>query len=325
MTTTIAPANSLNAPLVTQQGVGTSPGYGAIDLRRMVDGNFQEGVGGSTDFMVVERGVGPNLSVDITMPAGGWAKVQGDTFTGQGLYTVPTHASTINEAIATADSSNPRVDIVILEVLDNAHDASGNNLARVRVLSGTPSVGATLDNRTGAPALPGSALLLADVLVPASDTTVSNSQIRDRRKWARGARRAMSRASSDITVSSSSYAELDATNLKCRLECSGVPLLVQFLGVGQGGTSSNIGVGVNVDGTLTPTATNGAMLSGASANDNISFMLPITPAAGSHLFAAVAKRIGANNGTIFNTNDPISFIVEEILRPDIANNSVTTG
>jgi hypothetical protein len=121
------------------------------------------------------------MSVDINMDDA--AYVRGDAVAHQGLYKIPPHASTINETITTANATNPRIDQVVLEVLDNQHDASGSNLARVRVIAGTASAGATLDNRTGAAALPSSALLLADVLVAANDTSISDSEIRDRRSF----------------------------------------------------------------------------------------------------------------------------------------------
>jgi hypothetical protein len=67
---------------------------------------------------------------------------------------VPPHTAVINEAITTANATNPRIDQVVLEIKDTTHDASGSNLAQTRVVTGTATGGATLDNRTGAAALP---------------------------------------------------------------------------------------------------------------------------------------------------------------------------
>ncbi len=122
---------------MTQQGTGVSPGYSAIDVRRADTAQLQEGVMGASDFMVVQRGAGANMSVDIGMPAGGMAFVQGDTIAGQGLYGVPVHSATVNEVIGASHATLPRVDTVIVRVQDNVHDASGGNLSRTEVLTGT--------------------------------------------------------------------------------------------------------------------------------------------------------------------------------------------
>jgi hypothetical protein len=183
MTTTIAPALG-HGPL-TQQGTGSTPGYDAIDARRWVsDPDLGEGVTTYGSFRVSQRGAGANLSVDVNMDD--FAYVRGDAVTHQALYKAPPHASTINETITTADATNPRIDRVILELKDTTHDASGSNLFQTRVVAGTPTGGATLDNLTGAGTVPSSALLLADVLVAATDTSISNAEIRDRRAFVAG-------------------------------------------------------------------------------------------------------------------------------------------
>jgi hypothetical protein len=183
MTTTIGPALG-HGPL-TQQGTGSTPGYDAIDARRwMSDPDIGEGVTTYGSYRVSQRAAGVNLSVDINMDD--FAYVRGDAVTLQGLYKAAPHASTINEAISAADATNPRIDRVILELKDTAHDASGSSLFQTRVVTGTPTGGATLDNLTGAGAVPSSALLLADVLVAATDTAISDSEIRDRRAFVAG-------------------------------------------------------------------------------------------------------------------------------------------
>lgn len=183
MSTTIGPA--LGHGPWTQQGVGTTPGYDAIDFRRSVTG-FERGEGVSTygSFRVSQRGAGANMSVDVNMDDGAW--VRGDAVSLQGLYYVAPHSATINEVITAADATNPRIDRVVLEVKDTQHDASGSNLAQTRVIAGTPTGGATMDNLTGAAAVPSSSLLLADVLVAATDTSITDSEIRDRRAFIAG-------------------------------------------------------------------------------------------------------------------------------------------
>ena len=330
MTTTITPSLGA-APLFTQQGTGASPGYAAVDLRRHISAaSLQEGVYAATDFEVVQRAAGANLSVDIggAMAAGGsFALVQGDTVNGQGLYIVAAHSATINEAIAAADATNPRVDQVILEIQDNVHDASGGNLARVRVLTGTPTVGATLDNRTGAAALPGSALLLADVHVPALDTTISNSQIRDRRKWARGAHFVYQRGTAgDYTRASAVFADVDSTNMSPRLECAGVPLRIRLTGV-----QSNSGVNVNqYQLNLNGAAAGGSQRDFAEAAAAAKFALlaewHFTPAAGSNIitptWAASAGTATIHSAGVYGT---ATLTIEEAVRQNTKNNATTSG
>lgn len=350
MTTNISPALG-GAALFTQAGRGTSPGYDAIDRRRAYGGPLQEGVMAATSFEVVQRAAGANLSVDITANAadagsGVAAYVQGDAVTGQGLYAVPAHTAVINEAIAAAHATLPRVDIVVLEVLDNTHDASGSNLSRVRVITGTASSGATLDNRTGAASLPSSCLLLADVHVPATDTTISNSQIRDRRKWARGAFRRIVRnangaadgtLNAQYTTTSSTIALIDATNLAPRIECTGVPVRVTLVGEFTGSAITNhywspqvdsAGVdGMTSVGVNPGTGAGGLQISVDDTNYRPTPFLQWTfvPSAGSHIIAPAWASGSGTLGLYANAARPCAWIVEEIVKQDAANNQTTTG
>jgi hypothetical protein len=147
--------------------------YSAKDLRRFLSIGREQGVIAAGDFAVSERGAGANLSVDVDP---GEALIQGDTSTDQGLYYVNETATT-NVSITAADATNPRIDRVVLEILDHDEDAGGSYFARIRVVDGTPTSGATLVNLTGAATVPDDALLLANVSVPALDTTISDAQI----------------------------------------------------------------------------------------------------------------------------------------------------
>lgn len=339
MTTTIQPATGA-APLYTQQGVGTTPGYSALDDRRQGSGPLQAGVLGSAasvtaggvagvtnaDFMVTQRNAGANMSVDINMPAGGFAWVAGTTITGQGLYCVPVHTTNINEIIAGADPTNPRVDQVILEIQDNAIDASGGNLARTRVVIGTPQAGATLASRGGAPALPNNCLLLADVLVPAAATTVPNSNIRDRRKWARGASLSVvGSAAGNFTTTSTAAASLAAGAFDARLECSGAPLDIDFsCTVSHTVANGVVVLNLNVDGVANQTQETQV----ASAGETLcmTFQKSLIPAAGSHLLQWQWFIVTAGTGTIDNTGIVLPVVrYREQVRQSSANNTVTTG
>lgn len=331
MATTIAPAIGAGA-LFTQQGVGTSPGYSAIDLRRSDSLGLQEGVYGASDFMVVQRAASANMSVDITMPTGGFACVQGDSVSGQGLYTVPTHSAPVNEAIAAADATNPRIDTVILEVLDNVHDASGSSLARVRVLTGTPFAGTNLASRAGAATLPGNALLLADVLVGNGVSTIPNTVIRDRRKWARGAGSTVERTAGNLTSTLTTFAQLSA-GFQVRLELAGVPTVARLVGFARHATDAQFVAFSIRDNSVAVGPI--AIHSVSGANGNVSGVLAEykwTPAAGSHVLEPFWR--SSDGGTVTLTAQatseaglagPAYWIVEEQSRQNSANNSVTSG
>lgn len=340
MTTTIVPGSGQGA-LLTQQGPGTSPGYSALDIRRLYTGALQEGVYGTSttvtaggvsgvaaaDFMVTQRGAGANLSVDINMPGGGMAFVQGDTIAGQGLYGVPVAAANINEAIGAADLTNPRVDQVILEVQDNVLDASGGNLARTRVLTGTPTSGATLTNRSGAPTLPGSALLLADVLVAANATTIPNSAIRDRRKWARGAHwfnRVVYSSSQALGAGLNVFAPVDPTNFYPRIECSGLPLEIALDVVLGSSVNQNILFQLRVDGANQPT--HQFYVQSNVATVGLRHVWSYSPTAGSHLLGLEATGSTATAPTIVGDGSTeTTMTIRESLTLSGANATVTSG
>jgi hypothetical protein len=328
VTTTLAPA--IGAPvLFTQQGVGTTPGYSATDLRRSDSGSLQEGVLSATasnqDFMVQQRIAGANMQVEITMPAGGLAAVQGDSITGQGLYDIPVHSTNVLETIGTADPTNPRIDQIILEVKDNVLDASGGNLAQTRVLAGTPTSGANLTNRTNAAALPGSALLLADVLVGAGVGTITNAVIRDRRKWARGAFSKMQRVAGDVGVTATSMAELDAANLNRRFETAGNGVRLTLMASAVH-TAANIscGFGFFVDGVVGGEYNVNSLATAANAF-LVCVQETVFPAAGSHTFSPVAFTSSGTMTVKATAARPLLFVVEEIVKQSAINNSVTTG
>jgi hypothetical protein len=128
------------------------------------------------------------MTVDVASSVGDGAVVTGDSVTAQGRYFVPPTAANVNVDIAAADATNPRNDLVVLEVKDDQHDAGGLNLARVRVITGTPNASAAATDAPGAngtPALPVSCMPLAVVRVTAAASSITTAMINDRRPVAR--------------------------------------------------------------------------------------------------------------------------------------------
>jgi hypothetical protein len=308
--------SALGHGLVASQ-VGPSAGYDAIDDRRFWSVGLQEGAISAGSYEVTQRAAGANLTVDVAASTGDGALVQGDSVTGQGLYRVAPHTAAINVDIAAANATNPRVDIVILEVKDDAHDVGGLNVARVRVISGTATSGATLENRTGAAALPSSAMLLADVLVPATDTTISNSQIRDRRSWARGGFARLTYTAGALTTTSATYATVHAT-LQGRIECTGVPVRMTI------GSLRPMMDAAVIDSATDPFI-NTFHVGAVVDLDILSVEHTFTPTAGSHTF----EWYWATNAATLTMNadaaSPIVVTIEELVRQNTVNNATTSG
>jgi hypothetical protein len=83
------------------------------------------------------------------------------------------------EGLKPAHATLPRVDRVVIQILDSAISGGGDSSlgAKFRVIPGTPTSGATLTNLTGAAAVPSNAYLLANVLVPAAATALIAANI----------------------------------------------------------------------------------------------------------------------------------------------------
>lgn len=178
--TTVAVTPTLgSAPVTLQAG-----NYSAIDDRRFWSAGLGEGYLSTGSYQVIQRAAGANMSVDVQMSSGEGCIVTGDSVTAQGRYFVPPTPSNGNVTIAAADATNPRNDLVVLEVKDDQHDAGGLNLARVRVITGTPNASAALTSALGAngtPALPATCMPLAVVNVLAGATSIATARISDRR------------------------------------------------------------------------------------------------------------------------------------------------
>ena len=145
----------------------------ALDLRRWLYATgVQEGIRSSTDLTVVQRGAGANMSVDVGV---GFAMVQGDSVTNQGLFLAYNDAAT-NAVVTAAHATLPRIDRVCVRVRDAFHGDAANDIS-FQVVAGTATSGATLVNLNGAAAVPASHLLLANVLVGAAVSSITNANI----------------------------------------------------------------------------------------------------------------------------------------------------
>jgi hypothetical protein len=125
----------------------------------------------------------PTTGLNFTI-APGTVIVRGDSNAYQGLYAV-TEEQQQATGLTAADSTNPRIDSLYIRVYDNPEDASGLASAVPLVVTGTPTGGASLDNRNGAAAAPVGAAHICDFLVPSSFSgpLVDGTNIRYRRPF----------------------------------------------------------------------------------------------------------------------------------------------
>lgn len=219
---------------------------------------IQEGVYASGDLAVSQRATGANMSVDV---AAGAAWVKGDTGTRQGLYHVVNDAL-VNLTVSAAHSTNPRLDQVILVVNDSSVSGASNT-PELKVLAGTATSGATLDNRNGAASLPSNAIRLADILVAAADTSITTAEIRDRRPRARGFK------STDSKTADTNWQSSGGDMLSVTGEFSGAPVLVIASNIRYAnftGVSQVPGVRIAVDSTVPPVGAYPATLGDAIGN-----------------------------------------------------------
>lgn len=127
------------------------------------------------DSYEVNAQAAPDMSVRVgSLTAHDYAVVEGDN-AGQGTF-ICRHDNTHQDlAIAAADATNPRIDIVVLRVYDNTFDSSGNDYADLEVITGTPA------GSPSAPATPSTAIKLATVAVAALAATIVGGNITDDR------------------------------------------------------------------------------------------------------------------------------------------------
>lgn len=149
--------------------------YDARSDRKWFADLIGPGIVSAGDYAVTYSGSALTLNI-----AAGVAYVKGGNIADQGMYREYTTAS-VQATCPAADATNPRIDTVILRVFDNAADASALNKARIDIVPGTPTAGATLANLNGKNALTSltdaslSFIVLAYVLVPNAATVLTNT------------------------------------------------------------------------------------------------------------------------------------------------------
>jgi len=127
------------------------------------------GIVNPTDLQITQNGT-PNMSVNASA---GYAAVVGTTQANMGTYLAYNDASA-NITIPTANSSNPRIDIVVVAISDAYYTGTLNTVA-FQVVSGTPAASPT------APVIPANSVALCQIAVGTSVTSILTANITDLR------------------------------------------------------------------------------------------------------------------------------------------------
>lgn len=121
-----------------------------------------------------------SLAVTANSPVGmsvlvasGWAAIVGTTQPNMGTY-VAFNDATATLTITTANSTNPRIDLVCVTVNDSYYSGSADNVV-FQVVAGTPAGSPT------PPSTPANSIALAEVYVGAGVLSINSGDITDRR------------------------------------------------------------------------------------------------------------------------------------------------
>jgi hypothetical protein len=143
----------------------------------------REGIVSESAYSVTAAGTGMTVSVAADQ---GMVNVQDDSDPNR-IFAVRAHSAAVTLTVPTAHATLPRNDLVVLELLAGRSrylvDVDGTD-AQLRYIQGTATAGAAQTDAlgvNGTPTLPTSAIPLAVVNVPATDTVITTSQIDDRR------------------------------------------------------------------------------------------------------------------------------------------------
>lgn len=154
-------------PLFLQEGE-----YSARLTRNITAFIGTEGVIGATDLEVQERAAAAAMQVEVLA---GRAVVDGDDIPNQRSYFAVSE-EVVEVPVPAADPTNPRIDLIVLRVLDSDAGVVGDE-AQIELIQGTPAGAPTV------PAVPDTAIALAEVEVGANVIVILDANITDRRAF----------------------------------------------------------------------------------------------------------------------------------------------
>ena len=129
------------------------------------------GVSAGTNDLLVTQASTPAMTVNVNS---GWGWVLGTVSSTQGMYTVYNDATLTGITVSAANATLPRIDRVVLSVLDSNYSGVTSS-ASVYVVAGTASASPV------APAIPASSISLATLAIASGATAVTTANITDTR------------------------------------------------------------------------------------------------------------------------------------------------
>lgn len=149
--------------------------YSATMDREILDAFFSApGILASGDLLVAQRAAGANMSVDV---AAGRCVVTGTDQTGQGKYLCKSDSVTNVTIAAAPGAGQSRIDLIVAAVRDADQNGGANNDWVIEAVTGT--VAAT--GSQVAPAAPASSIVLAQIAIGPSVSTIVTANITDER------------------------------------------------------------------------------------------------------------------------------------------------
>lgn len=279
-----------NAPSWLQAG-SHSAEDDRLTLASLLGGSLNQplvsGILAPADLAVTQNGT-PNMSVNI---ASGSAWIVGTESSVQGVYNV-TNDAAVNVAIATANGTNPRIDLIVAQVLDDQYSGA-SHIGQIVAVTGTPAASPSV------PATPKNSIVLAQVRVNASVTSILTANITDARVVFAAQRVAAGHLTSNAVATTSLSTFLTTASLSPGI------WVVTLKAMGSSGAASQ---GLEIQaaaGTATATlegATSDEILQGASSVSPLllQFVATIT-VAGTLIFQHRASGTTGSPGILFTT------------------------
>lgn len=170
------------------------------------------GIVGAADLAVTASGT-PDMNVHV---ASGAAFIPGTETTTQGVYGFYSDGS-VTVPIAASSGSNPRISLIVAEVLDAGYSGA-SNIGQIIEVAGTPA------SSPVAPAVPKNAIKLAQVLVGTSVTSITSGNITDGRSFMP----TLGGLSASVTTLTGDAAWTNATLLNSWVQAGGASPVVRF-------------------------------------------------------------------------------------------------
>lgn len=159
----------------------TYDGNGGNDLRNssvtahfydpgVVSGTTISVLGGVVGGAGLQVGAGTGMTVNVA-PGSFVVPNSGTPTAGGYASTLPTQATL---TVQTADPTNPRIDIIVANVVDNGNNTS---LGEVQIITGTAAPSPS------APSAPANSITLAQLSVPAATASITSGLITDKRPF----------------------------------------------------------------------------------------------------------------------------------------------